>query len=90
MINKKYARAYTEVLEILKYLPINEFCKIPTQKIEYYYNNRDCEYTYKYDFENPIYSKETATIIISLYKDYIVSNDKKEIVENILVLNQNK
>jgi len=90
MINKKYARAYTEVLEILKYLPINEYSKIPKQKIDYYYNNMDCKYAYKYDLENPVYSKQTAAIIISLYKDYIVSNDKKEIIENILVLNQNK
>ena len=36
MINSRYAKAYTEVLEIIKYFPKEEFAKIPEEKIEFY------------------------------------------------------
>ncbi len=87
MINQKYARAYTEILEIIKYLPTDEYSKIPKYKIEYYYKHKDYNYKYKYDFNNPIYSRETAAIIINLYKNYIVSIQKRKIIESILDLN---
>lgn len=35
MTNDKYAKAYTEVLEILKYLPQNEYNKIDTERIKF-------------------------------------------------------
>ena len=43
MVNE-YSRNYTEVLEILKYIPIDEYNKIPKQKIEFYekYKDRSC------------------------------------------------
>ena len=36
MINSTYSRAYTEVLEIIKYFPEEEYSKIPKEKIEFY------------------------------------------------------
>lgn len=87
MINQKYAKAYTEILEFLKYLPINEYSKIPKYKIEYYQKNKDSSYQYKYDFNDPIFSKETAALIINLYKDYIAPIQKKKIIDDILDLN---
>ena len=36
MIDNKYAKAYTEVLEIIKYFPEEEYNKIPKEKIEFY------------------------------------------------------
>ena len=41
MINNTYAKAYTEVLEIIKYFPKEEYSKIPLKKIEFYKNNMD-------------------------------------------------
>mgnify|MGYP007072994665 FL=1 len=35
MINT-YSKAYTEVFEIIKYLPKEEYNKIPKDKIEFY------------------------------------------------------
>lgn len=87
MISENYAKAYTEILEIIKFLPINEYSKIPKQKLDYYYANKDYEYNYQYDFDNPVYSRETAAIIVNLYKNYIVSNQEKEKIESILNLN---
>ena len=34
MIDIEYANAYSEVLEILKYIPIKDYNKIPKNKIE--------------------------------------------------------
>lgn len=31
-----YARAYTEVIEILNHVSKKEYCKIPVEKIEFY------------------------------------------------------
>ena len=39
MTNDKYAKAYTEVLEILKYLPQNEYNKIDTERIKFFEAN---------------------------------------------------
>ena len=37
MNDGKYSRAYAEVLEILKYLPKNEYDKIPHERIHFCY-----------------------------------------------------
>lgn len=49
MVNE-YSRNYTEVLEILKYIPIDEYNKIPKQKIEFYEKYKDRSYEYEYNF----------------------------------------
>ena len=41
MINTIYAKAYTEVLEIIRHFPQEEYNKIPKEKIEFYKNNMD-------------------------------------------------
>ena len=46
MINSTYSRAYTEVLEIIKYFPEEEYSKIPKEKIEFYKNNMDKNYDF--------------------------------------------
>ena len=35
-MDSECAKAYTEVIEILKYVPIDYLVKIPKEKIEYY------------------------------------------------------
>ena len=46
MINTIYAKAYTEVLEIIKHFPEEEYNKIPKEKIEFYKANRDKNYNF--------------------------------------------
>ena len=41
MINKNYAKAYTEVLEIIKYFPKSDYDKIPKEKIEFFKQFRE-------------------------------------------------
>ena len=48
-MDKKYAKAYTEVIEILKHIPKEEYDKIPETEIQFYENNCDKNYKYVYD-----------------------------------------
>ena len=42
-----YKRAYTEVIEIIKYFPNEEYAKIPLEKINYYKENMDKDYNFQ-------------------------------------------
>lgn len=44
MENEEYAIAYKEVSEILKYIPIFDYEKIPREKIELYKKMQDRDY----------------------------------------------
>lgn len=87
MVNE-YSRNYTEVLEILKYIPIDEYNKIPKQKIEFYEKYKDRSYKYEYNFNS--ISKNTKSILTNLYKDYIANDKEKELINSILNLNWQK
>lgn len=82
-----YENSYTEILEILKYIPVFEYNKIPKEKILFYEQNKNKDYKYTYDVKNPKTLKKTDALIVNLYKDYIASEDEKAKVEEILKLN---
>lgn len=87
MVNE-YSRNYTELLEILKHIPIDEYNKIPKQKIEFYEKYKDKSYKYEYSLDN--ISKNTKAILTNLYKDYIANDKEKELINRILKLNLQK
>lgn len=87
MINE-YSRNYTELLEILKHVPIHEYNRIPKQKIEFYEKYKDKSYKYEYGLDN--ISKNTKAILINLYKDYLANDREKELINRILELNGQK
>jgi hypothetical protein len=93
-MTNKYARAYTEVIEILGYLPEEEYSKIPIEKVEFYKNNMDKEYVYKINpnenLINQNISREANSILISLFRDYFASEKQKITLENLLKQNQQK
>ena len=93
MINA-YAKAYTEVLEILKYIPEEEYKKIPKEKIEFYKNNADKDYNYVFDrnigLEKQKISREANSIIITLFRDYFASDNQKIKLNKILNENEIK
>ena len=94
MINTIYAKAYTEVLEILKYFPKEEYCKIPKNKIDFYKNNMDKEYIFKINPEIDLVkqniSPEANAIIVNLFRDYFATEEQKVKIKEILDLNQKK
>ena len=93
MINT-YAKAYTEVLEILKYFSEEEYSKIPQEKINFYKNNMDKNYNYNInpniDLSKQYISKEANAILITLFRDYFATESQKKTLNNLLNQNQNK
>ena len=90
-MDKKYAKAYTEVVEILKHIPKEEYEKIPETEIQFYENNCDKNYKYEYDEnktikEQPI-SREANAVIISIYMNYFANEKQKGIINEILKQN---
>ena len=90
-MDKKYAKAYTEVIEILKHIPKEEYNKIPETEIQFYENNCDKNYKYVYDEnktikEQPI-SREANAVIISIYMNYFANEKQKGIINEILKQN---
>ena len=85
MITKEYAMAYTEVVEILKYVPDEDVQKIPNEKLEFYKNNMDGEYNYKLDMTKKIEEQEmldiTKAILANIFRDYWATPEQKERIE---------
>lgn len=91
-MDNNYARAYTEVLEILKYFPEEEFNKIPKEKIKYYEDNMDTSYEFSIDpdddLEDQDISPEANAILVSIFQDYFASEEQKEKLNKILDYNE--
>ena len=88
MVKTNYAKAYTEVLQILKHLPKDEFNKIPREKIMFYEENSDKTHKFKYDPKKELYNqevlRETNVIIVKLYNDYFANETQKQTLKKIL------
>ena len=82
MVNIEYANAYTEILEILKYIPVEDYNKIPEEKINLFKKNSNKNYTFSYNprvtLDEQNVSKITKTIIAILFRDYWATPEQKE------------
>lgn len=94
MINSTYAKAYREVMEIIKYFPKKEYIKIPKEKIEFYKNNMDTNYNFtinpEIDLSKQNISPEANAIIINLFTEYYATAEQKIKIKEILYLNRKK
>ena len=85
MITKEYARAYTEVIEILKHVPDEDVQKIPEEKLDFYRANMDTKYNYKLymtkEFEEQEMSDITKAILANIFRDYWATPYQKERIE---------
>ena len=85
MVTKEYAMAYTEVIEILKYIPDEDVKKIPEEKLEFYKNNMDNEYNYTIDMTKEFKEQEmsdiTIAILANIFRDYWATPYQKERIE---------
>lgn len=82
MVDIKYANAYTEVLEILKYISVEDYNKIPKQKIELFETNANNDYHFSYTPEKTLneqnVSKIAKGIIAIFFRDYWATDIQKE------------
>lgn len=85
-----YANAYVEILEILKYVPVNEIAKIPKKEIEFFERNKNVNYQYDYNVDNPVTLRKTDAIIVNLYKKYFSNEEENKKIDELLFLNEQK
>ena len=82
MISVEYANAYSEVLEILKYISKEDYEKIPNSKIELFETNYNKDYIFKYNpnktLDEQNVSKIAKAIIAILFRDYWATEIQKE------------
>ena len=90
-MNNKYAKAYTEVVELLNALPIDEFNQIPSEEIEFYKENMDKDYNFSIDsgvdLSKQNISFEANSIIIDIFQKYFATEEQKKKIEKILEQN---
>ena len=94
MINEACAKAYKEVLEIIKYFPEKEYNKIPKEKIDFFKQNMDSNYKFsidpKIELSKQNISKEANAIVVALYEDYYATESERKKIKDILRLNELK
>ena len=82
MISIEYANAYSEVLEILRYISKEDYEKIPNSKIELFETNHNKDYKFKYNpnktLDEQNVSKIAKAIIAILFRDYWATETQKE------------
>ena len=73
-MDTKYSIAYTEVLEILKYISFEDYNKIPKDKINLFKTYANKDYVFKYNPSKTLneqnVSKIAKGIIAILFRDY--------------------
>ena len=93
-MNNSYAKAYTEVLEIINHFSEDEYKKIPKEKIDFYEKHKDRKYDFKInpniDLAEQNISRKVNAILVSLFRDYFATAKQKEILKNLLQQNQEK
>ena len=82
MGNIEYANAYSEVLEIIKYIPKEDYDKIPESKIKLFQTksnpNHQLEYNPELTLEEQQVSKRAKAIIAILFRDYWATDEQRE------------
>ena len=77
-----YAKAYKEVVEILKYVPEESVNKIPTELLETFRENMDKDYRFIVDveksFEEQNILDETKAILANIFRDYWATEQQRE------------
>lgn len=84
MADIQYANAYTEVLDILKYISKEDYEKIPKSKIKVFEENSNKNYSFKYD-ENKTLDEQNISeiakaIIAILFRDYWATKEQRYVI----------
>lgn len=84
MADIQYANAYTEVLDILKYISKDDYEKIPKSKIKVFEENSNKNYNFTYDENKTLdeqnVSEITKAIIAILFRDYWATKEQRYII----------
>ena len=84
MVNIEYANAYTEIIEIIKYIPRRDYKKIPPKMVLLFEKNSNKKYKFMYNPEISLtkqnVSKRARTIIAILFRDYWATEKQKDAI----------
>ena len=84
MADIQYANAYTEVLDILKYISKEDYEKIPKSKIKVFEENCNKNYNFTYDENKTLdeqnVSEITKVIIAILFRDYWATKEQRYVI----------
>ena len=84
MADIQYANAYTEVLDILKYISKEDYEKIPKSKIKVFEENSNKNYNFTYDENKTLdeqnVSEITKVIIAILFRDYWATKEQRYVI----------
>lgn len=84
MADIQYANAYTEVLDILKYISKEDYEKIPKSKIKVFEENSNKNYHFTYDENKTLdeqnVSEITKVIIAILFRDYWATKEQRYVI----------
>ncbi len=84
MADIQYANAYTEVLDILKYISKEDYEKIPKSKIKVFEENSNKNYNFTYDENKTLdeqnVSEITKAIIAILFRDCWATKEQRYII----------
>lgn len=80
-ITGNYDKAYAEVIEVLNYIPLEDYKKIPKKYIEYMEENSDENSSFVYNialpFEKQNISDAAKDILGMIFRLFIISQDKR-------------
>lgn len=89
-----YSKRLVEVDEILNYLIKEDYEKIPKEIIQAIKENKDKNYTWKYDETKTLkeqkISRETISILSYINMEYLLNEEQKKLMKKIHQLNQEK
>lgn len=95
----EYEKAFTEVLEVLNYLPKEDREKIPFNILQALYKNKSKEYVFIINRTKPLkeqkLSKVTKAILVNFYRDYWATEYERKIIKekqrlDLFILEENK
>lgn len=88
------AKAYTEVCEILKYIPDEDYNKIPKSFKQMLDQNKDKNYKFKLDESKSLKEqkllRDTKVILAVILKKYLASPEEKQIINKKIQLDIEK
>ena len=94
MVNTEYKIAYSEVLEILKYISKEEFNKVPQDMLEMFKTNASNENQFIYDPNKTLQEQNVSeiarAIIAILFRDYWATENQKQKILNKQNLDREK
>lgn len=82
-------KAYVEVLAALKIIAKKDLNKIPENIMEHMIKNQNKFYSFKLNSLDDL-SKDASIILTDLYMTYVADTKQKELMKDILNLNEKK